>query len=41
MAKKDIKDDVPIISVRTILIMHGVLIIVVAMMVWIDWSLPS
>ncbi|WP_277877205.1 hypothetical protein [Acetobacter musti] len=41
MAKKDIKNDVPIISGRAILIMHGIVIVFVGLMAWLDWAVAN
>ncbi|GEN63404.1 hypothetical protein [Acetobacter oeni] len=41
MAKKETKNDVPIISMRALLVMHGILIVFVGLMAWLDWSLPG
>ncbi|WP_279380904.1 hypothetical protein [Acetobacter sacchari] len=41
MAKRKAKDDAPVISVRALVYMHVVMLIVVALLAWLDWSLPN
>lgn len=41
MAKNAAKDDVPVITVKVLIIAHVTMIAFIAALAWLDWSLPS
>ena len=41
MARKKVKEDAPTIGMQGLIVMHVVLVALIGLMAWLDWSLQT